>query len=265
MSLIICSECGKEYSDNAAACPNCGNPTKPTSNYTPSQSSAEPQMSGIAVSQYVEKLAAKEQASSIIWGAIAGLQIIVGFSGYFTALFIGILNAVAAYQTYQKSKKIRTPYVGMVEEYENKFKSLLINLIVNGLLGAIIGIAGSIFDLFTRNYVLSNRAIFEKIIAENARKREEEAKASGKVCLTLYYSNSLAGASICKYTIDGQPEEYSITNTCPELHYLTPGNHTIEFKYNMKKVSFQIDLNQKETVNFYGNMKTITLQETPKI
>ena len=28
MSLIICSECGKKFSDNAECCPNCGNPTK---------------------------------------------------------------------------------------------------------------------------------------------------------------------------------------------------------------------------------------------
>jgi uncharacterized OB-fold protein len=26
MSLIICSECGKEFSDRANTCPNCGNP-----------------------------------------------------------------------------------------------------------------------------------------------------------------------------------------------------------------------------------------------
>ena len=28
MSLIICTECGKEFSDKAPACPNCGCPTK---------------------------------------------------------------------------------------------------------------------------------------------------------------------------------------------------------------------------------------------
>ena len=27
MSLIICTECGKEFSDKAPACPNCGCPT----------------------------------------------------------------------------------------------------------------------------------------------------------------------------------------------------------------------------------------------
>lgn len=26
MALIKCSECGKEVSENAASCPNCGNP-----------------------------------------------------------------------------------------------------------------------------------------------------------------------------------------------------------------------------------------------
>lgn len=28
MALIKCSECGKEISSNAKACPHCGNPTK---------------------------------------------------------------------------------------------------------------------------------------------------------------------------------------------------------------------------------------------
>ena len=28
MALIKCDECGKEYSDKAPACPNCGNPTE---------------------------------------------------------------------------------------------------------------------------------------------------------------------------------------------------------------------------------------------
>ena len=32
MALITCSECGKEYSENAASCPNCGNPNPSTKN-----------------------------------------------------------------------------------------------------------------------------------------------------------------------------------------------------------------------------------------
>lgn len=32
MSLIICPECGKEFSDKAAACPNCGYPIESINN-----------------------------------------------------------------------------------------------------------------------------------------------------------------------------------------------------------------------------------------
>ena len=32
MALIKCDECGKEYSDKASACPNCGNPTNKGTN-----------------------------------------------------------------------------------------------------------------------------------------------------------------------------------------------------------------------------------------
>ena len=35
MALVKCSECGKEVSSNAEACPNCGNPTRPKSSAGP--------------------------------------------------------------------------------------------------------------------------------------------------------------------------------------------------------------------------------------
>jgi hypothetical protein len=35
MALITCSDCGKQFSDAAAACPNCGRPHKPASLPTP--------------------------------------------------------------------------------------------------------------------------------------------------------------------------------------------------------------------------------------
>ncbi len=38
MALISCSECGKEVSDKAASCPNCGNPIAQQPSLTPTQS-----------------------------------------------------------------------------------------------------------------------------------------------------------------------------------------------------------------------------------
>ncbi len=35
MALIICKECGKEISDKAVACPNCGHPMKYQTTYYP--------------------------------------------------------------------------------------------------------------------------------------------------------------------------------------------------------------------------------------
>jgi len=34
MSMTKCSECGREISDRATVCPNCGNPTKAQTNLT---------------------------------------------------------------------------------------------------------------------------------------------------------------------------------------------------------------------------------------
>ena len=44
MALFNCSECGKEYSDKAPACPNCGCPTSP-GGMTPISPPAESELS----------------------------------------------------------------------------------------------------------------------------------------------------------------------------------------------------------------------------
>ena len=83
MALITCSECGKQYSDKAIACPNCGNPThsSPISTQPILQTAAQNQANNFALSQYAEKLATKEQTSGIIWGVIAVSLICFFFLG----------------------------------------------------------------------------------------------------------------------------------------------------------------------------------------
>lgn len=49
MSLIKCTECGKEYSDNASNCPNCGNPTN-GSNGLPNNSRSNKTSNNVVVS-----------------------------------------------------------------------------------------------------------------------------------------------------------------------------------------------------------------------
>ena len=57
MALIICPECGKQFSDKAAACPNCGCPTSEiVTGAAPKNNSAEAEKQMIAlVEQALEK------------------------------------------------------------------------------------------------------------------------------------------------------------------------------------------------------------------
>lgn len=265
MALIICSECKKEYSDKAPACPNCGNPTHTVS--TPVQpqsqsqytSSAQFQMNNYVVPSYAEKLATKEQTSGIIWAVIAVLQVIIGFSGLWFPIIIAIINGATAYGCFKKAKKVRNPYPGMVAEYDKQMTSLVISIVYNVIFGGVIGVAGNIFDLITRNYVLANRAVFESMAEENVKKAEYEANANGKVCLIVQYTGSAGAAEAIPYTIDGNPENHVVNKTTPANHYLTPGAHTIVINYNFKKYSFPFELYGNKTLSFCGSARDVKL------
>lgn len=70
MALITCSECGKQVSDQAANCPNCGSGFPEKSN------------DGISVMERMERQKAKKTKKLlIIWGAII-LAAVVVFSVY---------------------------------------------------------------------------------------------------------------------------------------------------------------------------------------
>ncbi len=264
MALITCSECGKQYSDKAIACPNCGNPTHiaPTSTQPMLQTVnpyATQSQANHALSQYAEKLATKEQTSGIIWGVIAIIQIIIGCFGFWSAFIVAALNGYGAYLSFQKAKKVRNPYPGMVEEYEKQLTSLIIAFVYNAIFGGVIGVAGNIFDLTTRNYVLTNRSIFESTAKENAEKAESEANASGKICLTVQYTSSGGAATAAQYTVDGQPEKYTVSTTTPVKTYLNPGSHTITFKWLFKNIPFTFEVNEDTVLSFHGTVKEITL------
>ena len=262
MALIFCTECGKQYSDKAVACPNCGNPTyiapaplQPQVNYT---APVQPQTSN-PTSQFADKLATKEQTSGIIWTVIAVIQVIIGICGAWFTLIVAAINAVAAYGSFQKAKKVRNPYPGMVAEYEKQLTSLIISLVYNAIFGGVVGVAGNIYDLITRNYVLTNRAVFESAGEENAEKAEAEARATGNVCLTVQYTSTGGAPAALQYTIDGLPEKHIVSKVTPAKHYLTPGAHTITFKYNFKEQTVPFDLQEGTTLSFHGTVKEVKL------
>ena len=127
------------------------------------------------------------------------------------------------------------------------------------IFGGIIGVAGSIYDLVTRNYVLNNRAAFEAIAAENARKDEEEAAANGKVRLTVEYACAGGAATAIACTLDGLAEKHLVSSAAPASIYVAPGVHVLTVKYNFKDYRFQVVMEGNKTVSLYGSISDVKL------
>jgi hypothetical protein len=51
----------------------------------------------------------------------------------------------------------------MVEQYDKSLTGIIISIVINLILGGIIGVAGALYDMFMiRGYVLENKAVFEE-------------------------------------------------------------------------------------------------------
>ena len=145
----FCSSCGARLTENARFCSSCG------------ASVCGTQMSGIE--SCANALSVKEQTSGIIWIVIAVLQIIIGCTGQIGILIIGVLNIISGVAGLKQSKKVLTPYPGLVQEYETQLIGLIITLLYNLFIGGVIGVAGTVYEFTIRSYVLKNRAVFESV------------------------------------------------------------------------------------------------------
>lgn len=74
MSLIKCSECGKEVSDKAISCPNCGNPINLNSN------------SDVVVNNKKGKKVRKKDSTLSIWAFVLSLFAYLSVIGFILAL-----------------------------------------------------------------------------------------------------------------------------------------------------------------------------------
>lgn len=92
MALIKCSECGKDVSDRAAACPACGNPVESGKNGFVGVSRAGPREAD--VKRGIQRAEGRSQVGSAI--GFVGFAVAVGIgiaSGHF---IVGIVLGVAA-------------------------------------------------------------------------------------------------------------------------------------------------------------------------
>ena len=95
--------------------------------------------------------------SGIIWISIGGLQVLSSIFAFWYLIIVGIWNIVVGIMRITKKGELyQKSGIEIYNEYASRLTSLVVFLIVNILFGGIVGIAASIYDLVTRNYVIQN-------------------------------------------------------------------------------------------------------------
>lgn len=109
--------------------------------------------------QCAKTLAEREQLSAILWAIIGVIQIIS-----IAGIACGVWNVYCAYCRFKQSKAVLNPYPGLVESYDKWMTNIIISIVLNVVLGGVIGVAAAIFDMVgIRGYVLENKQIFEEM------------------------------------------------------------------------------------------------------
>ena len=157
----FCTHCGSEVNENAVVCLHCGCAV-PQNNgnrtlYHPQNSQS------VSSNTIVNTIAQRYQINGIIWIVIAVIQLLLGISGVWTALVVGVLNLVSAVQDVNYSKNLPAAPIGIVDKV-TPLTGTIITLAYNLVIGGVIGVAGSIYYLVAiRGYVLENREAFLEI------------------------------------------------------------------------------------------------------
>ena len=107
----------------------------------------------------LQKISSKEKVGGIIWIVVASIQLIIGLAVNWVIMIIGIWNLIFGIMRIVNAGKMDERADKIVEQYEKDLANIIIFLIVNIFIGGLIGVAGAIFDLVTRNYVMNNKDV----------------------------------------------------------------------------------------------------------
>ncbi|MCM1113892.1 MAG: zinc ribbon domain-containing protein [Clostridium sp.] len=144
-----CSLCGNSLLSDAVICVKCG---CSVNNSQQAQNSMF-----IESDLYFKKLSDYEKTSGIIWLVIGIIQICT-----LVGAICGIWNIIAACSRLKYGNELLKKPKDVINNFENQLAQIIIIMILNIFFGAIIGVVGSIFDLFVRNYVIENKQYFSK-------------------------------------------------------------------------------------------------------
>ena len=161
----FCENCGSELVEGNKFCPSCGADVYNKSSDNVNNVIKSPEK----VRKLITQLSQKNQTNAIIWGALGVVQIIIamctityyGFATGIWTLVVGILNVYSGYKDFTYSKELLKKPVAIISRYESA-TPIVIALIYNLIFGGIIGIAGSLYEISIRNFVLNNKTEFEQ-------------------------------------------------------------------------------------------------------
>ena len=161
----FCENCGSELVEGNKFCPSCGADVYNKSSDNVNNVINSPEK----VRKLITQLSQKNQTNAIIWGALGVVQIIIamctityyGFATGIWTLVVGILNVYSGYKDFTYSKELLKKPVAIISRYESA-TPIVIALIYNLIFGGIIGIAGSLYEISIRNFVLTNKTEFEQ-------------------------------------------------------------------------------------------------------
>lgn len=154
--MKYCQHCGTELDDNTKFCSKCGkNTTEEVKNQTQNKSESNQG----AKEDIVKTLSERLQINGIIWIVIGALQILIGGVAILP-IAVGAWNIYCGYNDYKNSQRILENPTGIVSTYE-PLTNCIITLVCNLVLGAVIGVVGSIYHLIcVRQFVVENKDKF---------------------------------------------------------------------------------------------------------
>ncbi len=176
--MTFCTECETQLNEECKYCQNCGSHSKYNTNNVSDKGSFNSTHTTYKKTP-TQILVRREEISAIIWCVIACIQGLTGLSVLGGLIWLGDLlgldlswsslftlglaafNGYGAYRSFKLAEKVRLRQRGIVAEYDNILTHSIVAIVVNVLLGSVIGIAGAVFDLFNRNYALSNAELLE--------------------------------------------------------------------------------------------------------
>lgn len=150
----FCTRCGSEVNEEAVVCLKCGCAVP------------KDKPAGVSESNILTTVSQRININGIIWIVVASLQILIGLSGAFTCIIVGVLNLISVIKDIKYSKAILENPVGIVDGVK-PLTSAIITLVYNLVIGGVIGVAGSIYYLLAvRGYVLENEQAFLELEAQ---------------------------------------------------------------------------------------------------